>query len=148
MHPKLSVTVQVDLSGQHLTLAVTGTLTTANQQALPPLVERARTAFPAAALTVDLHQVRLADATAIDLLAHRLQHGHPGTGPCDTGPTGNATVQITAPARPHEDTAPRRHQESPAVRGARRRAPHGARPATGVTVPRRRPDPAPAGGSR
>lgn len=134
MHPKLSVTVLVDLDGRHLTLAVTGTLTAANQQALPPLVERARTAFPAAALTVDLHHVHLADAAAIDLLARELEDGPPGR-----RSSGNAPVRITAPVRPDHEGGLRWRRAVPAGRGPRHRIPRGAHPAAGITYPRRHP---------
>jgi hypothetical protein len=103
MHPKLSVTVQVDLDGRHVSLAVTGTLTETNQQALTPLVERARTLFPAAALTVDLHQAHLPQPAAIELLARRLRHGSPGN-----GSSRHHAVRIAAPARPGHETALRR----------------------------------------
>lgn len=85
MNPRLSVVVQVDVDGRHVVLAVMGTLTSHNQQALPPLVARARTLFPEAGLTVDLEQARAAEPAALDLLARSLRDGHPGT------------VRITAP---------------------------------------------------
>jgi hypothetical protein len=90
MNPKLSVLVQIDLDGQQVTLDVTGTLTETNQQVLPPLIHRARTTFPEAGLSVNLHRARLGDPAAIDALAGNLQDDSPGTVP----------VQITAPAHP------------------------------------------------
>jgi hypothetical protein len=90
MNPKLSVLVQIDLDGRHVTLDVTGTLTETNQQVLSPLIHRARTTFPEAGLSVNLHRARLGDSAAIDALAGSLQEDSPGTVP----------VQITAPAHP------------------------------------------------
>ena len=88
MNPKLSVLVHIDLDGRHVTLDVAGTLTETNQQALPPLIARARTTFPEARLSVDLQRAQLREPTAIDVLARNLRNGSSGTAP----------VQITAPA--------------------------------------------------
>jgi len=103
MNPKLSVLVQVDLEGRHLTLAVTGTLTETNQQALPPLVQRARAAFPHAQLTVDLNHARLAGNTAVELLRRGLLDQAPAN-----GSSGRRPVQITAPAPSDQDRVDRR----------------------------------------
>ena len=90
MRNKLSVLVQIDLDGRRVTLAVTGSLTGANQQALAPLVARARSAFPEAEVMVDLHAAQLAESSAVDLLRWNLEAAQPATGP----------VQITAPLAP------------------------------------------------
>ncbi|MCM3689432.1 hypothetical protein [Kocuria rosea] len=118
MTPKLSVLVQVDPDGRHVTLAVTGTLTEAHQPVLPSLVEQARTAFPDARLTVDLHQAQLHGTTAIGLLARDLRSGVPGSG----------SVRITAPGRPGWGTSVRGRSALPAGRGQRRGAPRWLRP--------------------
>lgn len=96
MNSKLSVVLQIDLDGHYVTLDVTGTLTETNQQALPPLVERSRAAFPQALLTVDLRRAELGEPAAVDLLAWSLQDGSPDT----------EAVRITAPAHPDRARRP------------------------------------------
>lgn len=86
---KLSVLVQIDLDGRHVTLVVTGLLTGTNQQALAPLAVRARALFPESDVTVNLHQAHEAEPAAVDLLRWSLDDVQPVTGP----------VRITAPAR-------------------------------------------------
>lgn len=90
MRKKLSVLVQIDLDGRRVTLVVTGSLTAANQQVLPPLVARARIAFPEAEVTVDLQGTHQAESSVIDILRWSLEAAQPATGP----------VQITAPLVP------------------------------------------------
>jgi hypothetical protein len=87
MRNKLSVLVQIDLDGRQVTLAVTGSLTAANQQVLVPLVARALIAFPEAEVTVDLHGTQEAESSAIDILRWSLEAVQPATGP----------VRVTAP---------------------------------------------------
>ena len=93
MRNKLSVLVQIDLDGRRVTLVVTGSLTEANQHVLVPLVARARSTFPEAEVTVDLHGTQPAESSAIDILRWSLEAVQPATGP----------VQITAPLLPHRD---------------------------------------------
>jgi hypothetical protein len=66
--PKLSVLVRVDLDGRHLRLIVSGCLSAANQQALHPVIERARTLTPAAEVLVDLTTSGLPEPAAVALL--------------------------------------------------------------------------------
>ena len=66
--PKLSVLVRVDLDGRHLRLIVTGCLSAANQQALHPVIERARTLTPAAEVLVDLTAGGPPEPAAVALL--------------------------------------------------------------------------------
>ncbi|MEX5305640.1 hypothetical protein RF644_07730 [Kocuria sp. CPCC 205258] len=66
--PKLSVLVRVDLDGRHLRLIVTGCLSAANQQALHPVIERARTLTPAAEVLVDLTAGDPPEPAAVTLL--------------------------------------------------------------------------------
>ena len=66
--PKLSVLVRVDLDGRRLRLIVTGCLSAANQQALHPVIERARTLTPAAEVLVDLTAGGPPEPAAVALL--------------------------------------------------------------------------------
>ncbi|GAA1774745.1 hypothetical protein GCM10009767_35970 [Kocuria aegyptia] len=84
--------VRIDLEGRHVTLVVTGVLTGTNQQALAPLVLRARALFPEADITVDLNQAHDAEPEAVDLLHWSLDAVQPVTGP----------VRITAPVPPRD----------------------------------------------
>ena len=68
MSHKLSVTVQVDLEGTYCRLVVAGCLTETNQQALRPLVRRARALPIGGHVVVDLASARLVDTAALDLL--------------------------------------------------------------------------------
>ena len=148
MHPKLSVLVQVDLEGRHVTLAVTGVLTQTNQQALPPLVRRARTFFPHAHLTVDLQHTRLAEATAFKLLICSLQDQAPGGDPTDRGPTGRGSVQITAPAPLDQHTPTRQGSGRPGGHGPHRSPLRRCHPTTGTAPARHHTAGAPRGGRR
>lgn len=143
MHPKLSVLVQVDLEGRHLTLAVTGALTETNQQALPPLVRRARISFPHAHITVDLQHTRLAEATALELLTRNLQDHAP-----DSAPSGRESVQITTPADPDKHTPTRQGSGLPGGHGPRRSTVRRRHPTTGMAPDRHYPVGAPRGGWR
>jgi hypothetical protein len=64
---KISVLVRVDIDGRRLRLVVTGALTGANQRALHPVIERARTLTPAAEVRLDLSGSFLEPA-AVELL--------------------------------------------------------------------------------
>ena len=72
MTQKLSVLVQVDLDGHHVTIKVTGTLTTLSQQGLHPLIRRARTLTPGIEVTVDLTKLTRVEAAAVESLREAL----------------------------------------------------------------------------
>ncbi|GEO92305.1 MULTISPECIES: hypothetical protein [Kocuria] len=91
MDHQLSVLVQVDLDGRYVCLLVTGCLTEASQQALSPVVARARTLLPPVIVSVDLTSAAHVEAPAVDLLRWALDHDecpHEVTSP----------VQILTPA--------------------------------------------------
>lgn len=77
MSQKLSVLVQVDLDGHHVTIRVTGTLTMISQQGLPPLIRRARTLTPGIRVTVDLTMLTRVEAAAVGLLHEALDEAEP-----------------------------------------------------------------------
>ena len=84
MSPKLSVAVQVDLDGRHVTLRVTaGALTVLSQQGLHAVIGRARTLTPATTVTVDLSTLSRVEASAVGLLRQALE---------DPGRTGRGGV--------------------------------------------------------
>lgn len=58
MSRSISVFVRIDRTGNTVVLAVTGTLTPADQEELTRMTTRARTLFPDAAVTVDLSSTR------------------------------------------------------------------------------------------
>lgn len=68
MNHKLSVVVHVDLEETYCHLLVTGCLTEVNQQALHPLIRRARALPPGVRVMVDLTAARLSDGSALELL--------------------------------------------------------------------------------
>jgi hypothetical protein len=68
VHRKLSVLVEVDPDGRFVRVSVTGPLTRANQQALHPVLRRARTTLPAARVGMDLTCVHELEPSALDLL--------------------------------------------------------------------------------
>ena len=74
MDHKLSVLVQIDLHGAYVRLVVTGRMTEANQHVLHPVVARARTLVPLAAVTVDLTCADHVDPGAVDLLHRTVEH--------------------------------------------------------------------------
>lgn len=63
-----AVLVQVDHLSASVRLVVSGCLTERNQQAVRPLVVRARTLIPPATVTVDLTGADHVEAAAVDLL--------------------------------------------------------------------------------
>lgn len=84
MSPKLSVAVQVDLDGRHVTLRVTaGALTVLSQQGLHAVIGRARTLTPATTVTVYLSTLSRVEASAVGLLRQALE---------DPGRTGRGGV--------------------------------------------------------
>ena len=84
MSPKLSVAVQVDLDGRHVTLRVTaGALTVLSQQGLHAVIGRARTLTPVTTVTVDLSTLSRVEASAVGLLRQALE---------DPGRTGRGGV--------------------------------------------------------
>ncbi|GAA1760815.1 hypothetical protein [Kocuria aegyptia] len=80
MTHKLSVTVQIDLDGKNVRIMATGCLTEANQQALPPLIARARTLTPGIRVTVDLSGAEHVEAAGADLLRWAIDHEGPQHG--------------------------------------------------------------------
>lgn len=68
MNHKLSVLVQVDLERTCCRLSVTGRLTEINQQALYPLIHKARTLPSDIRVVVDLTSARGAEGDALELL--------------------------------------------------------------------------------
>lgn len=63
-----AVLVQVDHLSASVRLVVSGCLTERNQQAVRPLVVRARTLIPPATVTVDLTGAEHVEAAAVDVL--------------------------------------------------------------------------------
>lgn len=90
MPHKLSVTVQVDLDGKNVRIIATGCLTETSQQALHPLIDRARTLVPGIHVTVDLSGAQHVEATGVELLRQALEHDGPRSSP---GP-----VELVVPA--------------------------------------------------
>lgn len=74
MQRKISVLVEVDLVGRDVRVSVTGALTRANQQALHPVLRRARAMLPAARVSVDLTCVHELEPAAVDLLRRAVEH--------------------------------------------------------------------------
>ncbi|GAB2617885.1 hypothetical protein GCM10009696_24400 [Kocuria himachalensis] len=74
MQRKISVLVEVDPDGRCVRVSVTGALTRTNQQALHPVLRRARTTLPAARVSVDLTCVHELEPTAVDLLRRAVEH--------------------------------------------------------------------------
>lgn len=109
MTPKISVLVQVDVGDGTVALGVTGQLTEGNQQALVSLVRRARSAFPGAAVTVDLVRVESMSATALDLLMWSLEMLDAATAPVTLGipspdPTGSSRTRAGSTRLPRKET--------------------------------------------
>ena len=76
--PGISVTVVIDLDGKHVRLIVTGRLTEDTQQALHPLIRRARALTPVTRVVVDLTDVEILEATAVDFLVQHAREEHAG----------------------------------------------------------------------
>lgn len=96
MDHKLSVLVQADLHGAYVRLVVTGWMTEANQHVLHPVVARARTLIPpAAVVTVDLTCADHVDPAAVDLLRGAVGH--------DEIFGGRAAVEVLVPDRSLEN---------------------------------------------
>lgn len=74
MQRKISVLVEVDLDGRYVRVNVTGALTEVNQQALYPVLRRARTMLPGARVIADLTCVHDVEPAAVDLLRWALEH--------------------------------------------------------------------------
>ncbi|GAA1767102.1 hypothetical protein [Kocuria aegyptia] len=74
MQRKISALVEVDLDGRYVRVSVTGALTRANQQALHPVLRRARATLPAATVSVDLTCVHELEPAAADLLRRAVEH--------------------------------------------------------------------------
>lgn len=74
MQRKISVLVEVDLDGRYVRVSVTGALTRTNQQALHPVLRRARTTLPAARVGVDLTCVHELEPATVDLLRGVVEH--------------------------------------------------------------------------
>ncbi|MGX5359798.1 hypothetical protein [Kocuria sp. KH4] len=90
---KLSVAVQVDLDGRHVTIRVTaGALTVLSQQGLHAVIRRARTLTPATTVTVDLSALSRVEASAVGLLRQALEE------PGRTGRGGAVRLVLPAPA--------------------------------------------------
>ncbi|MFI7495396.1 hypothetical protein ACH9D2_11875 [Kocuria sp. M4R2S49] len=74
MQRKIAVLVEVDLDGRYVRVSVTGALTRTNQQALHPVLRRARTTLPAARVSVDLTCARELEPATVDLLRGAVEH--------------------------------------------------------------------------
>ncbi len=74
MDHSLSVVVQIELDTRCVHLVVTGDLTERNHRVLTPLVARARTLVPGAAVVVDLTGAQHVDPGGLDLLRWSLDH--------------------------------------------------------------------------
>lgn len=74
MQRKISVLVEVDLDGRYVRVSATGALTRTNQQALHPVLRRARATLPAARVSVDLSCVHELEPSAVDLLRRAVDH--------------------------------------------------------------------------
>lgn len=94
MQRKISVLVEVDLDGRYVRVSVTGALTEVNQQALYPVLRRARTTLPAARVSVDLGCVHEFEPAAVDLLRWAVEHED------DLGDAVEVLVPASAPAGP------------------------------------------------
>ena len=101
MDHKLSVLVQIDLDGAYVRLLVTGCVTEASQQALYPLIRRARTLIPPVTVTVDLTAAEHVEVVGVDLLRWAVDH--------DESMGGAGPVQILLPDElPDHPPAPAR----------------------------------------
>ena len=74
MDHNLSVVVQVDLEDRCVHLVVTGRLTERNHRGLPPLVRRARTVLPDAAVLIDLAGAQHVEKAGLELLRWFIDH--------------------------------------------------------------------------
>lgn len=74
MQRKISVLVEVDLDGRYVRVNVTGALTEVNQQALYPVLRRARTMLPGARVIADLTCVHDVEPAAADFLRWAADH--------------------------------------------------------------------------
>lgn len=106
MDHSLSVVVQIELDTRCVHLVVTGDLTERNQRTLTPLVDRARTLFPGARVTVDLTGAQHVDPGGLDLLQWSLDQGPAaepgGTVQVRTRPVPFGLPEAVRPAaRPH-----------------------------------------------
>lgn len=101
MEHKLSVLVQVDLDGSYVRLVVTGCVTEASQQALYPLVRRARRLIPPVTVTVDLTGAEHVEAAGVDLLRWALDHDTTigGASPVQVLTSAELPAHLPAPAR-------------------------------------------------
>ncbi|MFI7496086.1 hypothetical protein ACH9D2_15390 [Kocuria sp. M4R2S49] len=99
MDQSLSVVVQVEVDTRCVHLVVTGDLTERNHRSLTPLVSRARTLFPGAAVTVDLTGAQHVDPGGLDLLRWSLDHGPEPGGPVQvlTRPVPFGLTEATRP---------------------------------------------------
>ncbi|GAB2605740.1 hypothetical protein GCM10009696_08970 [Kocuria himachalensis] len=85
MDHQLAVLVQTDVGGACVRLLVTEYLTEASQQALYPLIRRARILFPPVAVTVDLTAAAQVEAAGVELLRRVVDRDGTigGVGPVD-----------------------------------------------------------------
>lgn len=90
MQRKISVLVEVDLDSRHVRVNATGALTEVNQQALHPVLRRARTTLPGATVGVDLTCVHDLEPVAVDLLRRAVERDEALDG----------AVEIQAPEAP------------------------------------------------
>ncbi len=90
--PKLSVLVRADLEGRRLRLIVTGRLTSANQQGLHPVIERARTLTSAVEVLVDLSACTTLEPAAVELLRAGMAQE------CRDRPGGTIDIVLPSPA--------------------------------------------------
>jgi ABC-type transporter Mla MlaB component len=81
MDHHLSVVVQVDLEDRCVHLVVTGRLTERNHRGLAPLVRRARTVLPGAAVVIDLAGAQHVEQAGLDLLRWSIDHDGDLAGP-------------------------------------------------------------------
>jgi ABC-type transporter Mla MlaB component len=93
MNPKLAVLLQVDLEANHVNVAVTGHLTETNQQALYPLINRARALVPGIRITVDLSGARHIDTAGLDLLSRAIEGADPDR-------PGGSRIRVVLPEPP------------------------------------------------
>lgn len=104
MAHRLSVTVQINLDGMNARLLVTGCLTEASQQALPPLIGRASSLTAGIQVTIDLSGADHIEAAGVDLLRWAIDND-PRCAPVELVLPYPLPCHPTTATSPHRGTA-------------------------------------------
>lgn len=107
----ISVVAEIDICGKHVRLIVTGRLTEETQQALHPLIRRARALSPVTRVVVDLTGAEHIEASAVQSLTEnscQYHTGHPSQQVRLTLPEAFTVVRGNDPLHPRLTSLPRR----------------------------------------